>query len=399
MSVIENYPSLRPSLLLDFVNSRRVHPLIQCVRASTATCYGPDGKLRTVANNVPRLDFDPLTGACLGLRTEEARVNLLANSVFAGAVAGTPGTAPNSYGFGVGNGTTEVVALGSHAVVRLKTSTAARHFLTQTNMPVEVGQYCLSIDCYFYVASRIIDAITVLMGTAVATLRYFVDGVEVTTNTQVSVGRRKLSVLMDVTTAGSIAPRFGVGVSTSVVGDVEIGIPQLELGGFSTSHIPTAATSLTRAADRVWMELPQLTPDGFTLVLDAAVNWVGEYAAILSDSPTNLGGFAGVRSSPTLNYINSTEGGRSGNVVGRPASGVPFKMAAAITNDATKGLVAVDGVVSIATAARTVADFSLRNILKLGGTTSVAQGASLIRRVAIYPRPLSAAQLQRLTQP
>ena len=62
MTVIENYPAMRPSLMLDFANSRRVHPLIQCLRASKATCFGPDGKLRTVESNVPRIDHDPLTG-------------------------------------------------------------------------------------------------------------------------------------------------------------------------------------------------------------------------------------------------------------------------------------------------------------------------------------------------
>lgn len=85
MSVIADLPDIRPSLLLDFANSGRVDPRIQCIRASAATCCGPDGKLRTVAANVPRIDYDPVTGKCLGLLVEEARTNLWLNSATASA--------------------------------------------------------------------------------------------------------------------------------------------------------------------------------------------------------------------------------------------------------------------------------------------------------------------------
>lgn len=83
MTAITNLPDLRPSLLLDFANSGRVDPRIQCTRASSATCFGPNGKLRTVAANVPRIDYDPVTGKCLGLLVEEQRTNLWLNSATA----------------------------------------------------------------------------------------------------------------------------------------------------------------------------------------------------------------------------------------------------------------------------------------------------------------------------
>lgn len=80
MSVITDLPNIRPSLLLDFANSRRVHPLIQCIRASSAACYGPDGKLRTLAANVPCIDYDPATGRSLGLFVGRGFSNILAAS-------------------------------------------------------------------------------------------------------------------------------------------------------------------------------------------------------------------------------------------------------------------------------------------------------------------------------
>lgn len=93
MTAIANLPDFRPSLLLDFANSGRVDPRIQCTRASTATCFGPDGKLRTVAANIPRIDYDPATGKRLGLLVEEARTNLWLNSAAASSAQSVSVTA------------------------------------------------------------------------------------------------------------------------------------------------------------------------------------------------------------------------------------------------------------------------------------------------------------------
>ncbi|WP_455553989.1 hypothetical protein [Comamonas kerstersii] len=93
MSTIANFPDIRPSLVLDFSSSGCVDPRIQCVRASAATCYGPDGKRRTVAAGVPRIDLDPMTGKSLGLLTEETRTNLWLNSASAASAQSFPVTA------------------------------------------------------------------------------------------------------------------------------------------------------------------------------------------------------------------------------------------------------------------------------------------------------------------
>lgn len=80
MSTIQNMPVARPARLLDFAGSGRAHPLLQFSRASIATCYGPDGLLRRVPANVPRIDHDPESGECLGLLIEESETNLLQQS-------------------------------------------------------------------------------------------------------------------------------------------------------------------------------------------------------------------------------------------------------------------------------------------------------------------------------
>lgn len=63
LDVDTRMPTIRPSLLLDFANSRSVDPRITFTRASTATRTNDRGLIETVKANVPRIDFDPVSGA------------------------------------------------------------------------------------------------------------------------------------------------------------------------------------------------------------------------------------------------------------------------------------------------------------------------------------------------
>ena len=80
MATLPNFPAIRPSLLLDFANSRRADPRLSVVRATTGTITNAAGQLELVPANSPRTDFDPVTGQCLGMLVEEQRSNLLLNS-------------------------------------------------------------------------------------------------------------------------------------------------------------------------------------------------------------------------------------------------------------------------------------------------------------------------------
>lgn len=84
-----------PVLYADFVNDRYAvngaevpfSSLYTFSRALAATYYGADGLLKTAASGERRIDFDPLTGARLGLLKEDARTNLfLYSGAFGNAV-------------------------------------------------------------------------------------------------------------------------------------------------------------------------------------------------------------------------------------------------------------------------------------------------------------------------
>jgi hypothetical protein len=72
--------SLRPSLNLDFANSKQLDPRITFYRDSIATYYDSKGILRYANHNEPRFDHDPATGESKGLLIEEAEDNIFSNT-------------------------------------------------------------------------------------------------------------------------------------------------------------------------------------------------------------------------------------------------------------------------------------------------------------------------------
>jgi len=78
MSVRNTFPQQRPTLNLDFANSKTLDPRITFSRPQTGngvTYVGEDGLIKYASADEPRFDHDPETGECLGLLVEESRVN------------------------------------------------------------------------------------------------------------------------------------------------------------------------------------------------------------------------------------------------------------------------------------------------------------------------------------
>jgi hypothetical protein len=75
-----DYPTVLPTLDLDFANSKTLDPRITFTRASGGSYVGADGLIKYAGVNEARFDHDPVTGESLGLLIEEARTNLLPRS-------------------------------------------------------------------------------------------------------------------------------------------------------------------------------------------------------------------------------------------------------------------------------------------------------------------------------
>jgi len=102
----DDYPTIEPSLRLDFANARALDPRITFTRASTATYVGRDGLVKYAGEDEARFDHDPETLESLGLLIEESRTNYVENSIdfnagdwafnSGGTAPGIPVCTPNS---------------------------------------------------------------------------------------------------------------------------------------------------------------------------------------------------------------------------------------------------------------------------------------------------------------
>lgn len=73
-----------PSLMLDFSTGVAPAQITTTRAGDTATRINSSGNIELVSANTPRLDYDPVTRVCKGLLVENARTNLLRNSLING---------------------------------------------------------------------------------------------------------------------------------------------------------------------------------------------------------------------------------------------------------------------------------------------------------------------------
>lgn len=411
MSIIENYPALRPSLLFDFANSGRVDPRIQCVRASTATCFGADSRLRTVANNVPRINYDPATGKCLGLRVDEARTNLWWYSNAPGSASSITSERGWAYSQTTqGEAQTvdglpftrfyETAAFGGHMGRRhmpegyaAGTTFAARWLLSAGSRQI-VTVLLQALD---YISSVHINLATGdyspgnSNANAVWSVKKLTKSVVEVVLIWTAVSATTTSAYMDVrlsdATSLSGLPSTGSSYLGSTAQYVLLGATQLEVGAFPTSLIPTTSSAVTRAAES--LSLPQLT-----LIAPYAVVCESDDArgVLWQVGPTSANRVF-VESRPSdsaLRAIASVDGNTQygSSFAGKPTKSVlAYRDGQYIFGRAETDL------------AKSVSGLLTPNVTGLFIGSSGSQASQLnghIRRLAIYSGALTDQQIQRL---
>lgn len=417
MSVIDSYPNLRPSLLMDFANSRRVDPRLQCTRASTATCYGPDGRLRTVAANVPRIDFDPVTGRCLGLLVEEARTNLLLQSV---NMADT-GVWVSSSGQ-----TCTPAEAGAPLPFKVSTAQAVTGGGWTNSMTIPAGSTTLAVDCARGDQDK--ARIGVTFGTNFSWIE--VDFISKSAKIGASVVEIPITEFGVIPTLGGVRAWItftspgGVGAfrvyagGTSGVnaGFTYYGFPQVESGVRPTSYIPTTNTQATRALDSLVIPATicaDLFGTGFTLLQQLSTQAPIPAAGSLRHLGASV--YANGNNRVRL-YANSGNGGRiafSGRLAGvtdtfavSTATGlgttIPPMRGAFALSPSGLGRACVNGGAVVDSTPQLGSLSGIAPAIYLGTLTGDFNAAEqamngYMQRLAIYPAVLSDAQLQRLT--
>ena len=416
MSTIENYPSIRPSMLLDFANSGRVHPLIQCVRASTATCYGPDGRLRVVGNNMPRITWNPATRRCEGLLVEESRTNIstVSDNLLAPEWNGLLGVAatvsplvPAPDGSSSAVLVTQTKASTSHRLRRV----AGVTFAADTT-------YCLSV--YLKSAGRRFVGVWCFSARftenkcAVFDLQLGVVKDVIGTGTKAAIvpcgdGWYRCTVRTPAVTIAGVSG-FDPCVLYSDDGTNQVynadnetdgvyvwGV-QLEAGSFETSHISAGATAVTRAADLVSLNTALSLRRGAVIAEiiapDIDAYWPHVFGLwgdnVVNNSHRMMFNAVGSASLRVRFYTEA-----NAITLSTAVPGSLTKMGMSYTPGST--LAACNG--TVGTSAISFSAPDAKGVLGIGCQYAGAAAFlnSTIQRIALFERDLSAAQLQRLT--
>lgn len=250
-----------PKLALDFTTASldsRITFTRMTDATHPATYTNSSGAVVAATNNQPRFDYDPVTLVCKGLLIEESRTNNLLNSVFANAVAGTPGTAPTDWSNLVSTGTITSVTAGIYAsgnAIRITNVGTRRAFFKSYAVSANTT-YSYSLRVTVHSTQnvswpRIQDCMNLAGGPSGSTITYLLNGASATSTTTIPNGQTSVvtAIIAVAATAGNVEVRWGLGIGSVIDADVTVQMPQFETGAFPTSYIPTTSAALTRNAD------------------------------------------------------------------------------------------------------------------------------------------------------
>jgi hypothetical protein len=265
-SSVNNFPSIRPTLDLDFANSKTLDPRITYTRASGASYVGVDGLIKYAGVNEPRFDHDPMTGESLGLLIEESRQNLLQRSeefndaywikINSARVDANVVTAPD------GNSTADKFIENTntnHKILARSFTAIANNTYTfsvfvkaaeRTSIMIHVrkSDYSTRFGASFNLRTQVVtpDPNTVggtLNNTSIE--RYPNDWYRISVSGNIGNNTDGVVTMYLIGSGGA----FDIGYTGNGSSGIYLWGSQLEVGSFPTSYIPTVGSTRTRAAD------------------------------------------------------------------------------------------------------------------------------------------------------
>lgn len=383
-----------------------VPPQLTFTRASGATRIGPAGLLETVAANVLRHDYDPVSGAYLGWLIEEPRTNLLLKSELLDDAAWTKGNATVQADAGTApDGTAsadklrEDTASGQHSIRQVVSGLTAAGTYTAS---VFIKAAERSRGRLVFADSTLVDGVALVFDLAAGTIEA---AMVLGQGSVVGAGiksfgngwfRVHVSGKMNNsrTSGGLYVNTRGAGAADSFTGTADSGFylwgAQLEGGTFVSSYIPTNAAAATRSVDVMTMN-GAMSREG-TLYAEGDVVAPGGVIVQADDgSNTNrVALYVDINGYPRLF-------GQPGTLnlgVAVVANDTPFRFAGAFRDGDFAA--ALNGGAAQTLASGTVA--SGMTTLRIGNRAGFdAALAGHIRHLALFPRRLSNADLQTIT--
>ncbi len=415
----QEYPSIRPTLDLNFAATKSLDRRITFTRGSFGTYTDENGVLRTASNNVARFDHDPTTGESLGLLIEEVQDNLFTYSEefntgwsnIRSSDSGTTATADPE-----GNTTGAAYKL----VANTDNNT---HRLDKTGLSMSTStSYTMSIWAkaaeYTGVSLTIADSSNSSHGIYFDLSNgTFTNGGNAHSGSMIAYPNGWYRCIATYTTPGSFSYQqclIGVlqnGTTKSYAGNNSSGIyiwgAQLEQGSFASSYIPTSGSTGTR-----WSDKAKIIGTNFT---DFYNQTEGTFSVTAKPNEPNNGSnyYFIFEAANYSNYGNAVSIGKdSGNTYRlRPMkhSNLSDSSVAYTTNSVNiaiagsgsgDGVAVVNGTVS-ATSTGAPSGTQDHNVLQIGNRYPGSSGghySGTIQSLKYYNKRLPNAQLQGLTQ-
>jgi len=411
-----------PRLALDFTTAS-LDPRVTFTRAAnTATVVNSAGNIEVVNADTPRFDFNPTTLVCQGLLIEETQTNSLRNNTAAGAVAGTPGTAPTNWVVsGSGSGLTrEIVGVGTEngvdyidikysgtpsATVGFQvnfegtTQVVAANGQTWTSsayVKLAAGSLANTNSIYVNIAGR--DA----LGNGIAG-QSGITAALTPTSANILTQRQTTSFTFSSASVAFVRSGFQFSVTNGLAVDVtfRFGLPQLELGAFATSAIKTSTAAVTRNAD-----VATMTGTNFSDWFNATEG--SFFVRGSRNDQVSFGAFLSANAGSTANEMYITQQGSVAKSFVRKTAGVSgdLTMTGAWATQTTRNVVfsyklndlvgAFNGNV---VATDNTSDIPTATILSIG--TRAAAGLALngyIEKISYWPQRLINAENQAFSK-
>ena len=390
MSIKDNFPAVRPQLLIDIANTEVLDPRVVSSRASVATYYDKFGVLQTASANEPRIGYNPVTGAVEGLIREAQGTNLVtysedfSNGAWVKEVSATVTT--NTLVAPDGTLTMDALNITSSGAIyqAVTVGSLVPHTFSQYLKKGSLSSVILQgYDTNYWARTTFnLETGTITsVQDGTATIEYVGNGVY---KCSVTGTPNSLSTLI-----------FTV---PQTAGNCYLWGAQLEAGSFPTSYIKTEASQVTRSADSASMtgtnfsdwyrqdegsfyaEATQLTPSAsYFPVLTGLGRTINEFININLGPSYSLYVY-NFSSQAILNADDTTQGVVS-KIVG------VYR-----TNDFA---VCVDSGVIVTAMSGIVPFLTSLSIGRDQGATTLYSG--YIKKIAYYPTRLSNENLQALT--
>jgi len=217
----------------------------------------------TNRQDVPRLDYrnaDGSLNSCPRLLLEPQRTNSIRNSTMVGAVAGSPGTAPTNWATATSGLTQTIVGIGVESGLQYidlrfnGTSTGTTVTIQQEGVltaAASVGQVWTSS-----IYSKVISAPTppssyqIRLREGTSGGSFVADGLQTFVPTS-SLQRFVYTRTNTGATTAFLQPSIVININSGATYDftIRIAAPQMELGAYPTTYIPTTTAAVTRIVD------------------------------------------------------------------------------------------------------------------------------------------------------